>query len=77
MKKLILTLIIILTGTFCVQAQEHLKFMGIPLTGNINSFQTKLKAKGFEVDKQICPCRYPYLQRSVRRRKCANFRVLQ
>lgn len=53
MKKLILTLIIILTGTFCVQAQEHLKFMGIPLTGNINSFQTKLKAKGFEVDKQI------------------------
>ena len=27
--------------------------MGIPLTGNINSFQTKLKAKGFEVDKQI------------------------
>lgn len=53
MKKLILTLIIILTGAFCVQAQEHLKFMGIPLTGNINSFQTKLKAKGFEVDKQI------------------------
>ena len=53
MKKLILTLIIILTGTCCVQAQEHLKFMGIPLTGNINSFQTKLKAKGFEVDKQI------------------------
>ena len=30
--------------TIC--AQEHLKFMGIPLTGTISQFQTKLQAKG-------------------------------
>lgn len=35
-----------------VMAQnEHLKFMGIPLTGTINSFQTKLAAKGINYDK--------------------------
>lgn len=51
MKKLIFTLIVILTSTLCSQAEEHLKFMGIPLTGNINSFQTKLEAKGCKIDK--------------------------
>ena len=35
-----------------VMAQnEHLKFMGIPLTGTITTFQTKLAAKGISYDK--------------------------
>lgn len=51
MKKLIFTLVVILTTVLCAQAEDHLKFMGIPLTGNINSFQTKLEAKGCKVDK--------------------------
>ena len=37
--------------SMCIQAQtEHLKFMGIPLTGSITAFQEKLKAKGIEYD---------------------------
>lgn len=32
------------------QGQEHLKFMGIPLNGTINQFQTKLATKGVNVD---------------------------
>ncbi len=31
-------------------AQDHLKFMGIPLDGTINQFQAKLVAKGMTVD---------------------------
>lgn len=53
MKKLIFTLVVILTTVLCAQAEDHLKFMGIPLTGNINSFQTKLEAKGCKIDKSI------------------------
>lgn len=54
MKKLIFTLVVILmTTVLCAQAEDHLKFMGIPLTGNINSFQTKLEAKGCKADKTI------------------------
>ena len=34
-------------------AQEHLMFMGIPLTGTINQFQTKLQAKGVRHDRQL------------------------
>ena len=32
------------------QGQEHMKFMGIPLNGTINQFQTKLGTKGVTVD---------------------------
>lgn len=35
----------------CAQAQ-HMKFMGIPLDGTIDSFQAKLAAKGIKPDKQ-------------------------
>lgn len=34
-------------------AQEHLKFMGIPLNGTINQFQTKLAQKGVAVDTEL------------------------
>ena len=37
----------------CLPVQaEHLKFMGIPLTGTITQFQQKLTAKGVTHDKK-------------------------
>ncbi len=53
MKKLLL-LVIVCIVSLTIQAQtEHLKFMGIPLTGNIITFQNKLKAKGIKYDAVI------------------------
>lgn len=43
--------VIFLTVAIVCQAQ-HLKFMGIPLDGNINSFQQKLISKGLRPDKE-------------------------
>ena len=49
-------LIIVCLMSMCIQAQtEHLKFMGIPLTGSITAFQEKLKAKGIEYDAEALP----------------------
>ena len=51
MKKIVYLLFALLT-TLSVNAQkEHLKFMGIPLTGSITNFQSKLTAKGISYDK--------------------------
>ena len=49
MKKMIVTLMLSL---FCmiVQGQTHMKFMGIPLNGNVELFTQKLKAKGLTCD---------------------------
>ncbi len=49
MKKILVTLMLSL---FClmVQGQAHMKFMGIPLTGNVDLFTQKLKAKGLTCD---------------------------
>lgn len=49
MKKTIVTLMLSL---FCmiVQGQTHMKFMGIPLNGNVELFTQKLKAKGLTCD---------------------------
>ncbi len=44
------TLVLLCTLTLPVHAQQHLKFMGIPLNGTIDSFQRKLAAKGVTVD---------------------------
>jgi len=53
MKKLFLVTLLALL-TLSVQGQKtHLKFMGIPLTGTINNFQTKLSAKGIKVDQKV------------------------
>lgn len=40
-----LTLLVSLLPINVVEAQEHLKFMSIPLTGSIDNFQSKLAAK--------------------------------
>ncbi len=46
MKKIV-SILILLLCMVSMQAEEHLKFMGIPLNGTINQFQVKLQAKGF------------------------------
>lgn len=52
MKKLLFTLCcLFFTMASCAQANAHIKFMGIPLTGTIAQFQTKLVAKGCTYDK--------------------------
>ena len=33
--------------------QEHLKFMGIPIDGNVNNFRKKLKGKGLTYDEKV------------------------
>ena len=59
MKKSIILLTFCLMAFCCpIQAQQHMKFMGIPLTGTITQFQNKLQAKGMKYDKttsQIFP----------------------
>lgn len=53
MKRLLSTLFCLLfvVAAFAQISNEHLKFMGIPLTGNIARFQSKLLAKGCTLDK--------------------------
>ena len=48
MRKLVLFIIACLI-TISIQAQEHLRFMGIELKGTITNFQTKLQSKGLKV----------------------------
>ena len=50
-KSIILLIVSILFISISAQA-EHLKFMGIPLTGTITQFQQKLAAKGVTYDKR-------------------------
>ncbi len=49
MKK-IFFLLITLCVCLSISAQEHMKFMGIPLDGTIDNFALKLKAKGVTYD---------------------------
>lgn len=51
-KSLIILILSVLAMCLPVQA-EHLKFMGIPLTGTITQFQQKLAAKGVKYDKAM------------------------
>lgn len=52
MKKSIILLIISIVALCCPMQAQHLKFMGIPLTGTITQFQNKLQAKGVKYDKK-------------------------
>lgn len=47
MKKILLTLLVAFLA-LPVFSQEHLKFKGIPMDGNVNGFISKLKAAGFK-----------------------------
>ena len=53
MAKRFITLMVLIMLAFAsihAYGEEHLKFMGIPLTGTITQFQAKLKAKGVTID---------------------------
>lgn len=49
MKKLILLFLSVIV-CMTMQGQTHMKFMGIPLDGTVESFSQKLKAKGINYD---------------------------
>lgn len=54
MKKQLLMIVISLFVSLGAMAQkEHLKFMGIPLNGTITQFQTKIAAKGVQVNSSM------------------------
>ena len=53
MKKSIILLIISIVALGIPMQAQHLKFMGIPLTGTITQFQSKLTAKGVKYDKAL------------------------
>ena len=48
LKPLIFTLVLLFAFSISIDAQQHLKFMGIPLTGTIDNFQAKLAQKGIK-----------------------------
>lgn len=50
-KPFLLAIVMLLSAATNVNAQQHLKFMGIPLTGTIDQFQAKLAAKGAYPDR--------------------------
>ena len=47
MKHLLLTLMLTLAVGICNAQTEHMKFKGIPMEGNLQTFTAKLKAKGY------------------------------
>ena len=49
MKKII-SIFFALCMCLSISAQEHMKFMGIPLDGTIDNFTLKLKVKGVTYD---------------------------
>ena len=51
MKKSIILLIISIVALCIPMQAQHMKFMGIPITGTITQFQSKLTAKGVKYDK--------------------------
>lgn len=51
LKPLIFTFVLLFAVSTNSVAQQHLKFMGIPLTGTIDNFQKKLASKGIYKDK--------------------------
>lgn len=69
MKKSLLSLLFLLFSVALgINAQEHMKFMGIPIDGTINTFGTKLSEKGFlkkNVDGNICTYKGKFTGREV------------
>ena len=51
MKKIIALFVCIFTTlSICAQTPSHIKFMGVPLTGTITQFHSKITAKGCKVN---------------------------
>lgn len=55
MKKIFVTLFLLILSCGVYAQTEHMKFMGIPINGSISNFQQKLEAKGVKLDKLISP----------------------
>ena len=55
MKRLLSALfcMLLVAAAFAQNANEHLKYMGIPITGTISQFQSKLAAKGVRYDQNV------------------------
>jgi hypothetical protein len=53
MRKYLLVFFGLIIASMTFAQESHMKFMGIPLNGQINSFQTKLLNKGIIPDKEI------------------------
>ncbi len=47
MKKILITLTVLLLAAIDIMAQEHLSFKGIPIEGSMTAFCQKLEAEGF------------------------------
>lgn len=47
MKKLLVSISLLVASAIGIMAQDHLSFKGIPIEGSMSSFCQKLKAKGF------------------------------
>ena len=47
MKHLFLTLLLTFFVGICSAQTEHMKFKGVPMEGTLQTFTSKLKAKGF------------------------------
>lgn len=50
MKKINALILVLLISLSSFAQVDHMRFMGIPLDGTINNFQTKLSAKGIRID---------------------------
>ena len=54
MNRKLMLLLFVSLFTLVLNAQtEHMKFAGIPLTGTIDQFQTKLVAKGYRLNTKM------------------------
>ena len=47
MRHLLLTILLTFVAGICSAENEHMKFKGIPMEGSLQTFTTKLKAKGY------------------------------
>ena len=47
MKHFLLTLLLTFIVSVCSAQTEHMKFKGVPMEGTLQTFTSKLKAKGF------------------------------
>lgn len=52
-KPFLLAIVMLLSAATNVNAQQHLKFMGIPMNMSIDAFQKRLAAKGIYKDKSV------------------------
>ena len=71
MKNLLVSLLLFFVAVSSYSQTKHLTIMGIPITGNIATFQQKLAAKSYRVD-AVANKDLPVGQRALR----GNFQVM-